>query len=346
MNYRSDFVVRLLFLSVALFPSVPLICGCAAIPTSVRVPQVHNPFPQLEKVAVYPFYNQSENENVDGDEVSQAYYEELQKIPGFEVVPVGVTKRFAESLERPPSAAADFQALARTMGVDAIVVGSVTNFEMYYPPRMGLSVRWYSANPCYHEVPAGYGLPWGTLEEEDIPDSLVFEAEFALAKEQLKTQTPSDEPKQVPLTRQISATSQSLPRLTPVTSAAELGEEMKHAEMVGSRPQGMPPNWPDPRGFVPVPPQADAPVCRPHYDAVIRHTRLYDGRDPKFTQALSEYYHHADDARFGGWQSYLKRSDDFIQFCCHTHIYQTLSARGGADETRVAWRWPISRYEP
>ena len=60
----------------------------------------------------------------------------------------------------------------------------------YYPPRMGLAVDWYAANPSFHPIPAGYGLPWGRAEEEFIPSTLVQEAEFALAREQLKTQTP------------------------------------------------------------------------------------------------------------------------------------------------------------
>ena len=50
-----------------------------------------------------------------------------------------------------------------------------------------------------------------------------------------------------------------------------------------------------------------------------------------------------DDARIGGWQSYLQRSDDFIRFCCHLHITEMLTARGGAGETRVVWRWPERR---
>ena len=39
-----------------------------------------------------------------------------------------------------------------------------------------------SANPGFHEIPAGYGLPWGTPDEEFIPAPLVFEAEMALAR--------------------------------------------------------------------------------------------------------------------------------------------------------------------
>ena len=73
------------------------------------------------------------------------------------------------------------------------------------------------------------------------------------------------------------------------------------------------------------------------------HVRAYNGHDPDFTAALANYYAFRDDARFGGWQSYLQRSDDFIRFCCHKHISEMLTARGGAGKTQVAWRWPYSR---
>ena len=46
-----------------------------------------------------------------------------------------------------------------------------------------MRVEWYAANPGFHEIPAGYGLPWGTPDEEYIPAPLVFEAEMALARQ-------------------------------------------------------------------------------------------------------------------------------------------------------------------
>ena len=42
----------------------------------------------------------------------------------------------------------------------------------------------------------------------------------------------------------------------------------------------------------------------------------------------------------------LQRSDDFIRFCCHKHIAEMLTARGGAGETRVLLRWSEGRYIP
>jgi hypothetical protein len=109
---------------------------------------------------------------------------------------------------------------------------------------------------------------------------------------------------------------------------------------------GLPPDWPDPRGLVPPPPSCRRPGCFPTSEPVLRHTKMYSGTDPDFTAALSNYSTFRDDARFGGWSGYLQRSEDFIRFCCHKHIAEMLTARGGAGTTRVLWRWPDSRYTP
>ena len=100
-----------------------------------------------------------------------------------------------------------------------------------------------------------------------------------------------------------------------------------------------PPNWPDPHGFIPRPPSAGPPPGIPCDDPVMQHTKSYRGNDVEFTTALEDYYYSRDDARLGGWQNYLRRSDDFVRFCCRLHIWEMLGARGGAGETRVVWRW-------
>ena len=107
-------------------------------------------------------------------------------MPGFEVVPLGVVEdAIIEQPCRSCRDPAEARRLANILGVDAVVIGSVTDYTPYYPPRCGLRVEWYAANPGFHEIPPGYGLPWGTPEEEYIPEPLVFESEFALAKAQL-----------------------------------------------------------------------------------------------------------------------------------------------------------------
>src|SRR6185312_10548883 len=103
-------------------------------------------------------------------------------------------------------------------GVDAVVIGSVTDYSPYYPPRCGLRVEWYAANPGFYEIPPGYGLPWGTPEEEFIPAPLVFESEFALAKAQLATQTPACAPQ--------PADSMTTPVLPPQSEQSLHGDDI------------------------------------------------------------------------------------------------------------------------
>jgi hypothetical protein len=373
--------------------------GChMVIPDISHQPVVHNPFPQLSRVAVAPFFNLSDEPTVDGRKFALAYFSELQAVPGFEVVPLGVVEEAILEHRIDLSSADGARQLARVLGVDAVVIGSVTDYTPYYPPRCGLRVEWYSANPGYHEIPPGYGLPWGTPDEEFIPAPLVFEAEMALAKAQLATQTP-------PCEMPIEAPPLVAPNVPPVMPEAPTeenqspeeqesnpeasGENLPPASGDQAEPDGetaaqfeeelpagassaeaslpalqsgagaiaattdaigvhgmygaLPPDWPDERGFIPPPPSPVRPECTPSHGPVMTHTRIYHGNDSQFTEALASYYHFRDDARFGGWQNYLQRSDDFIRFCCHVHIAEMLSARGGAGETRVVWRWSDCR---
>jgi hypothetical protein len=318
--------------------------GCAVIPEITHEPQVHNPFPQLHRIAILPFYNLSADPTVNQDDVALAYYNELQQIPGFEVMPPGVVKQWLLANRMEVDGTTDFQLLARKLGVDAVIRGAVTEYTPYYPPRMGIAVDWFAANPSFYEIPPGYGLPWGTSQEEHIPDSLVFEAEFALAREQLKTQTP-EVPEDPPANPRVSAVvpaqhaaAEPLPK--PEESTAGPAQELSTTDI-----PGLPPDWPDPRGFVPSPPSVVRPPYRPQYEPVITHTRVYCGDDGQLTDRLEDYFYCRDDARDGGWQGYLLRSHDFIRFCCYLHITETLSARGGSGKSRVVWRWPIGRYD-
>lgn len=315
--------------------------GCALIPETRHRDRIHNPFPQLKRVAVLPFYNQSSEPTVNTDLVAESYYAALQAVPGFEVLPVGVTKaqwlQYALTHGEPRSGA-DFQQLARQLGVEAIVVGSVTDFDAYYPPRMAMTVHWYAANEGFHPIPAGYGLPWGTDQEEQIPRRIAREAEFELARSQLATQTPVPGPggDVRPAAAQIE------PDGTGATIIAADGTVL--AEEFGPPLAPLPLDWPDATDLIPDPPAPVPPQAAPNHLPVLTHTRLYRGDDSYFTGRLADYVETGDDARPGGWQGYLKRSEDFVRFCCHLHITEMLESRGGSEQSDLILRWPLSRY--
>lgn len=356
--------------------------GCYLLPDIAHQPTLHNPFPQLSKVAVAPFFNLSNEPTVDGRQFALAYFNELQLVPGYEVVPVGVVERTMQDHRITLRGPRDARRLAQLLGADAVVVGAITDYSPYYPPRCTMQVEWYAANPGFHPIPPGYGLPWGTPGEQGIPSPLVLQAEMALAKEQLKTQTPAytpEPPEEVP-PGQAAPPSEMMPTRDQPASGSPAATKLRDAAGTGgvqpaSLQTAVGPNatnganrnalaanangqvaangifaamqtapWPDPRGFVPLPPSPRPPTCWPSEEPVLRHTQTYNGHDGNFTEALNAYYFFRDDARFGGWQSYLQRSEDFIRFCCHMHLWEMLSARGGAGETRVVWRWPSARY--
>lgn len=294
--------------------------GCASLSTKVHLspkvqrPIVHNPFPQLHKVAVAPFFNLSTEPTVDGREFALAYFGELQQISGFQVVPIGVVemtmRQSGITLESPDEA----RRLAQLLGVDAVVVGAVTDFSPYAPRRCGLRVEWYAANPCLHEIPPGYGLPWGTPEEELIPQKLRAEAEFAVARAALADAAPTQ---QAALESEVELAAHETP----------LAAECIDGDCALSL---------DPAVDIPVQCANEARgACEPWYGPVMQHTAFYNAQDDDFVQALQTYYRLQHDFRPGGWRSYLQRSSDFARFCCRLHVYAMISARGGADQTRV-----------
>jgi hypothetical protein len=335
-----------------------MLTGCGLLPEVYQQPQFHNPFPQLSRVAVVPFFNMSDEKTVDGRKVAIAYFNELQTVPGFEVVPVSIVETAMINTNNQVRSAEDARRLAQHLKVDAIVIGAVTDYSPYYPPRLGLEVKWYSANPGFHPIPPGYGLPWGTPNERDIPGPLVFEAEMALAKAQMKSQTPPQpvtpiaEPPQKRIPNSDQPPEPGGAKNTPPSGGSNEDDKVKQVNyLTEALPNGMegkdsvvdqalPSDWPDPKGFIPPGPKPTPPPYRPSSAPVLQHIKVYNGNDADFTTALSNYYALRDEARFGGYQGYLQRSDDFIRFCCHMHISEMLCARGGAGEAKTVWRWP------
>jgi len=352
--------------------------GCSMVlPEVAHQPVIRNPFPQLSRIAVAPFFNHSDEATVDGRQFALAYFAELQATPGFEVVPLGVVEEAIITHRIDLNGPGEARRLAKLLGVEAVVVGAVTDFSPYYPPRCGLRVEWYTANEGFHEIPTGYGLPWNTPEEEFIPDELIYESQMSLARAQMATQSPDcngtcqtlPAPPAIPQSEINNPTIDST-NLDPFENAkrnqnnhvqlAQAEEELPAGELSaegsGSRTiepsivtaptdatEPLPSNMPNESCFSPTPALGPRPTCVPNHGPVLSHTRIYHGNSPYLTQALQSYVYFRDDARFGGWESFLQRSDDFIRFCCHMHISEMLSARGGSRKTRVVWRWPESR---
>ncbi len=353
------FTLALLFCGMLLGSS-----GCSLVlPEVSHQPVIRNPFPQLSRVAVAPFFNHSDEPTVDGRHFGMAYFAELQDTPGFEVVPLDLVEEAIIVNRVDLHGPGEARRLAEILGVDAVVVGAVTDYSPYYPPRCGLRVEWYTANLGFHEIPAGFGLPWNTPEEEFIPDSLVYESKMAMARAQMATQSPDCDgqcqtlpapPMQPEGAGMVDPFDGTDAKLAQAEEELPLGSGARESDTSSAAASSVAsesivttdtnrPSWPNESCFTPLPSQQARPACLPHHGPVLSHTRIYRGTDPDITEALKGYVYFREDARRGGWQSYLQRSDDFVRFCCHKHISEMLAARGGSRKTRVVWRWPNSR---
>ena len=75
MRRRATCLLMWLLLIVGGLP------GCLVLQVGVS-----NPAPNLPQVAVAPFVNLSAERSVDGRRFAEAYFTELQKVPGFQVI--------------------------------------------------------------------------------------------------------------------------------------------------------------------------------------------------------------------------------------------------------------------
>lgn len=122
-----------------LFVLLLLLGGCA------MHQRVQNPFPGVFRVAVVPFVDKSNGaEGLDTLKVTEMFASELQKIPTYEVVPVQEVREVLRGQVIDTNQPELAFALARSLHVQAIIVGAVTEFETYYPPQLGLHCEMYA----------------------------------------------------------------------------------------------------------------------------------------------------------------------------------------------------------
>lgn len=125
---------------------IVLIIALAVVGCGNSVERVyHSPYRAAFIIAVVPFLNQSGSENLDVMAVTDEFYTELQQVTGgLQVIPVNrvlaaLTKLGIKNVSNPD----EVMMLAGQLGADAIIVGTVTRYDPYQPPRMGMALQLY-----------------------------------------------------------------------------------------------------------------------------------------------------------------------------------------------------------
>jgi len=344
-----------LLLVIVCLASLP---GCMVVQVSAT-----NPVRGLSTVAVVPFFNQSDERAADGRLIASLYASELQKTPGLEVIPVGVVETtMREHGLEDLSGSREAAQLALLLGADAVVIGTVTEYSPYYPPRIGMSVAWYS--------PYGRQFDPGVPVDPDARRRIHRDlrerrrAKFEYHKDRVIGQ----------IERKLDAFFLSEPEISgpvlPTETIPMIPEQRKTSPIRPSPSSGRqdsPPPSADrfrppiiirgqssdrSRGaFTSTEAGTTRSAGRPAGAAkrlnlpqrpikpLMTYTKIFDASDAATTAAFRDFLELRDDGRGGDWTARLQWSDEFSRFAVHMMIVEMFQLHGGEARRRVVLKW-------
>ena len=109
--------------------------------------KLSSPYSEPQLWAVAPFANESGVTLVETYRIADMFTEQVQQVQGLDSIPVN---RVIEAmrylgLER-VATSRDANTLMRVLGVDALIVGTVTAFDPYQPPKLGIAIQLFRNN--------------------------------------------------------------------------------------------------------------------------------------------------------------------------------------------------------
>ena len=132
--------VRLILTQVLVLVAV-MLPGCEL--TTYQQP-VASPYASRQVWAVAPLRNESGSQSLDSYRLADHLTEQLQAVQGIDVLPVNrVLSAMASMNLDAVTTRQDAIALRQVLGVDGLVVGSVTAFGPYDPLKLGLALDLY-----------------------------------------------------------------------------------------------------------------------------------------------------------------------------------------------------------
>jgi hypothetical protein len=122
--------------------------GCRAKPTLVAPVELTSPYDASRGEvlwAVVPLRNESGTTHVDQFLVSDKVVAAASRVKGVRALPLNRTIATMRALQMTQLATpADAKRLATEMGVDGLIVGSITAYDPYDPPTIGLALALYA----------------------------------------------------------------------------------------------------------------------------------------------------------------------------------------------------------
>ena len=128
-------------------------------------------YPRQQLWAVVPMRNESGSLHADGVRMADHLANQLEIIPGIDTLAVNRVLAAMDALQLATVASsADALSLRQTLGVDGLVIGTVTAYDPYTPPKLGLKIELYvdSGWPWFEESSIRE-LSWAAVDGQTRP---------------------------------------------------------------------------------------------------------------------------------------------------------------------------------
>lgn len=148
---------------VALVLTLPaLLVGCAGRQELTPPAVLRSPYDASRGdvlFAVVPVRNESGTTVFQPDEVSDAIVRAASSVPGIRCLPLNRTLAEMRGLGmREVTSPSDLEAIAEAMNVDGLIVGTVTAYDPYNPPTLGISLALHAGNSTFAAGPELDGI--------------------------------------------------------------------------------------------------------------------------------------------------------------------------------------------
>jgi hypothetical protein len=121
-----------------------IIAGCSGREKLEEPKALASPYERTQLWAVAPFSNESGVSIVQPDRIADLFAEQAEQVLGINAVPVNRVLLAMRKLDlRTVATPRDAGALMNALGVDGLIVGTVTAYEPYQPLKLGAAVQLY-----------------------------------------------------------------------------------------------------------------------------------------------------------------------------------------------------------
>jgi hypothetical protein len=125
--------------------AVLLVGGCISNRPQSQQSLSQTPFDQRHVWAVLPLLNESGSLNADGLLVADQLARHLENVPNLDMLSVNRVLAKMQTLGMDAvNNPAEAMALLKSLGADGLVVGVITSYDPYDPPKLGMTLELYA----------------------------------------------------------------------------------------------------------------------------------------------------------------------------------------------------------